>query len=484
MSTPATEETRTCGACRQTIALSRFSDNRKTCNTCRNARAKERAMAKQSQSVVASDGDGAANAVGPTKTCVVCREVKPMCGFEAGRATCRECRIAQRAQCLEQKECIEVDGKQHTGPLPVQCRTCTKPFVLERAREFQYKTDQRRYTDLCRACINQRGYTQAYRERRRTEDEEQYLRNAALVAKHYRDVHPEMADARTARRHASADAKISQVKKSAKRRGIDWQDTDAQVLAERIASDPCMYCGCSIEETGQMHGLDRVDNSEGYSLGNAVACCYVCNMMKRTFSIETFVNKARLIAERWKDAYPAPPPAQDNTAPSSPAVDSTAGAREPSSRASIMGRPKRPRIIHHPELQGRRVAIVHRETGAVGHLCNTLADAARLFRITAESASMKIRDKDAIWLAPHWVARDATPEDVVCAEEHARVQRHLRLKGPYYVSYASEPGTKIRVDAMHTLATMLKLSAREIKDQLMQSPTHEMERFGIRVYLD
>ena len=40
----------------------------------------------------------------------------------------------------------------------------------------------------------------------------------------------------------------------------------------------CSYCSGSLNETGR--GLDRIDNSKGYSVDNVVSCCKECNRLK------------------------------------------------------------------------------------------------------------------------------------------------------------------------------------------------------------
>ena len=47
----------------------------------------------------------------------------------------------------------------------------------------------------------------------------------------------------------------------------------------------CVYC--SSKEAG---GLDRMDNSKGYTPVNAVACCYTCNWMKRNLTVADFTG--------------------------------------------------------------------------------------------------------------------------------------------------------------------------------------------------
>lgn len=66
----------------------------------------------------------------------------------------------------------------------------------------------------------------------------------------------------------------------------------------RLTKEPCTYCGVNPykEFTGTnkgssaylYNGLDRVNNSEGYVVGNVVSCCQICNQAKHSLSIEQF----------------------------------------------------------------------------------------------------------------------------------------------------------------------------------------------------
>ena len=55
---------------------------------------------------------------------------------------------------------------------------------------------------------------------------------------------------------------------------------------------PCYYCGDKIKTVG----IDRVDNSIGYTIGNIVPCCTKCNFMKRAYSSNEFVNQCKKVA--------------------------------------------------------------------------------------------------------------------------------------------------------------------------------------------
>lgn len=55
--------------------------------------------------------------------------------------------------------------------------------------------------------------------------------------------------------------------------------------------EPCFYCGDEIETIG----VDRVDNSIGYEVGNLVSCCTKCNYMKKHYSTEDWVTHMRKV---------------------------------------------------------------------------------------------------------------------------------------------------------------------------------------------
>lgn len=63
----------------------------------------------------------------------------------------------------------------------------------------------------------------------------------------------------------------------AKRRNYDWDLTFEQ-WETIIQDDKCHYCDDPLDETGC--GVDRKDNTLGYTLHNSIACCGRCNRIK------------------------------------------------------------------------------------------------------------------------------------------------------------------------------------------------------------
>ena len=82
------------------------------------------------------------------------------------------------------------------------------------------------------------------------------------------------------------------------RKKLDWELSQEQF--RELTKNDCHYCG---EPPAQIvagvkgfngdyihNGVDRKDNSIGYTLDNCVSCCYTCNLFKRDRSYEEFLE--------------------------------------------------------------------------------------------------------------------------------------------------------------------------------------------------
>jgi hypothetical protein len=63
---------------------------------------------------------------------------------------------------------------------------------------------------------------------------------------------------------------------NASRRNLEWSLELDYYL--KLISLPCHYCGGQLCKSGV--GLDRLDNSQGYTMTNVVPCCGVCNVWR------------------------------------------------------------------------------------------------------------------------------------------------------------------------------------------------------------
>lgn len=104
-------------------------------------------------------------------------------------------------------------------------------------------------------------------------------------------------------------------KNNAKKRGLDWRLTREQF--KTLTKQSCFYCGGApervvkpnpkgndLEGNYTYNGIDRLDNSKGYTKKNSVPCCYACNRKKGGLSLEVMIkvlNKLDYKVEKMDD---------------------------------------------------------------------------------------------------------------------------------------------------------------------------------------
>lgn len=82
--------------------------------------------------------------------------------------------------------------------------------------------------------------------------------------------------------------KYSHFKCNAIKRGINFDLTNDDVL--NICEQKCFYCGKE-----RCLGIDRLDNSKGYTIENCVPCCGCCNKMKMDLEPNFFLEQIEKI---------------------------------------------------------------------------------------------------------------------------------------------------------------------------------------------
>lgn len=102
---------------------------------------------------------------------------------------------------------------------------------------------------------------------------------------------------------SSISVSYGSYKHSAKKRKLEFSITKAEFI--EFVLKPCHYCGSEptrfiklynkkLSAEGmdrseiRINGIDRLDNSKGYVLGNMVTCCKTCNVAKHALSMEDF----------------------------------------------------------------------------------------------------------------------------------------------------------------------------------------------------
>ena len=95
---------------------------------------------------------------------------------------------------------------------------------------------------------------------------------------------------------ASRNELLASYKKSARLRGYEWDMSDERY--REIIDGECVYCGDSksmerkpnknVNGEFMYTGIDRVDNTKGYTDCNTVPCCWVCNRAKGAMGLQQF----------------------------------------------------------------------------------------------------------------------------------------------------------------------------------------------------
>lgn len=95
---------------------------------------------------------------------------------------------------------------------------------------------------------------------------------------------------------------------AARRRSKAFSLTFEQFM--ELTSQDCYLCGKAPLQKARKkkyfgtyfyNGLDRIDNEQGYVIGNVLACCQACNFLKRDKSLTEFLGIVEAIARyQWE----------------------------------------------------------------------------------------------------------------------------------------------------------------------------------------
>lgn len=96
------------------------------------------------------------------------------------------------------------------------------------------------------------------------------------------------------------------INKSAKRRGYVFELTREQ--ARKLSQGNCHYCNAPPKQVIRgggrngafaYNGIDRVENSQGYTIENVVSCCKWCNTAKGIRSENEFKQWIAKVDDHW-----------------------------------------------------------------------------------------------------------------------------------------------------------------------------------------
>ncbi len=159
-----------------------------------------------------------------------------------------------------------------------------KPALMNRGRRFCSKACadralQKNHTFVCIKCGEQKTADDFYVDRHKPRG------HVARCKACYSETSRKILAFKPYRREQS-------FRSGATRRSLAYELTREQFMT--FWQKPCTYCGDEIQTVG----LDRLDNTKGYTMDNVVSCCATCNGMKSGMALTEFLERCRRIAER------------------------------------------------------------------------------------------------------------------------------------------------------------------------------------------
>jgi hypothetical protein len=103
---------------------------------------------------------------------------------------------------------------------------------------------------------------------------------------------PDKVDAYQRKRRTDPESKVKAIMNNADSRGIPF---DFAAKFDMLVLQPCFYCGSESSDRS-LRGLDRVDNTLGYTFDNVVPACTCCNHMRGVKQVDEFVADIRRIS--------------------------------------------------------------------------------------------------------------------------------------------------------------------------------------------
>ena len=202
-----------------------------------------------------------------------------------------------KADILSKQKTYYQDHKEEIGRKTKQYTEINHEIVLKRKAEYRDKnreilkikdrefynnnkerrnSEQQQYRDENRQSIRARDKSRyheddSFRERRKQEARDYYATKTPEEKLEYSRAYV-----------LTINGAYASYKANAKRRKKEFDLTLEQFASHWKQS--CVYCGSEIETIG----LDRIDNTLGYTVDNTVPCCSVCNYIKFVYSDETF----------------------------------------------------------------------------------------------------------------------------------------------------------------------------------------------------
>jgi hypothetical protein len=274
-----------CNTCPVILTAINCDKNRYTCKSCRKTQASLKATENANKVITITE-----------KICSgQCALSLPITDFEFMKANgnhrneCKKCIKTKRANASKKDKSEIIDNVKDKFKKCIECKV--EKLITE---NFGIHTNN--FRNVCKSCYNKKKYYDVYRVKKRVQDEPAFIAHNTKIhalwveknKEHYTQYMKQYGKSLSGilsmyrlERYISLKNDFSSTK--------EYED-----FLTNMISDNCFYCGFKDEK--YYNGIDKIDSSIDYTKENSVSCCYICNFMKNTMDIGSFLRKVREIA--------------------------------------------------------------------------------------------------------------------------------------------------------------------------------------------
>lgn len=224
-----------------------------------------------------------------TKVCSKCQKELPISQFGPRKSTtdglqcwCPRCQSTANSTLYRKTHPLKLKPIAQKGHK--FCSKCKRELSLDQF--YKVKKGVQGLSSACRECMGKDGHIY-------------YLNNKEDIGKkskewgiNHKEYYKEISQRPTMR--------FGHYKRTAERRGLAFELTFEYYFNPQSPTTfwqkPCYYCGGHIETIG----LDRIDNTKGYTASNVVSCCSVCNVAKGQMTQKEFKCWVEKIYHYWR----------------------------------------------------------------------------------------------------------------------------------------------------------------------------------------
>lgn len=212
---------------------------------CRECGAKDKKAEKQDNKVI----------------CPICKEEREL----------SSAKLARRALLNNNGECLSCSINSSETHISKINKLNKKPkeYHLNKKRLYNKNIDK----------LKIKQYKMTYRSI------EKNIEHELEYSKQYRIKNKEILKEKSKEYNKTQMGRLRSYKNGAKQRNISFNLTEDEFFS--FWQKPCYYCNSEIETIG----IDRKDSSIGYIFNNCVPCCIICNMMKKTYKEEEWLEQ-------------------------------------------------------------------------------------------------------------------------------------------------------------------------------------------------